>query len=505
MRKQKIDKTNLGYLDVSYQYKLVKYFIEDSSFFESIVTIVDPNAFTEPSLRNFVGIIKDKYLTNNVVPSYEMIGIIVKSKAKTAIDIEECDALIHKLKFDTTYEGNIEVKDIALRFFKQQNMIKVANKILEIAGKGDIDRYEECQQLLDDAATAGEEEDFGFSIYDLTEKALSNDYTVSIPTGVGLLDDTLGGGLDKGKLGLLIAPAGFGKTSFTTAIDAYAATYKCDMNNHEGYKVLQIYFEDDDVDITRKHFARITQTEARFMKRLDTANRDEIENQLMNHPNKEMIGENLRLKHFRTGTKSATDIEIFIKKLINRGFKPDLISIDYFECIAPERGGYNSDTEWTREGVTMRKLENMAKDLNCAIWVATQGNKDSINSPEYVRMDQAGGSIRKVQVAQLILSIARALEDIDRNKAVISILKNRSGKSGKIFNNVKFNNGTCTISCDEIEEFDNNLAWEEESARIKEKSTIEKTREITQKLRVENSNNEFNVPPVEGNLVGYVK
>ena len=181
MARQKLDKTNLGYLDVTYQYKLVKYFIEDSSFFENIVSIVDPNAFTEPALRNFVGIIKDKYTTNSVVPSYEMISIIVKSKAKNQIDIEECDALIHKLKFETSYEGNIEVKDIAVKFFKQQNMIKVANKILDIAGKGDIDRYDECQKLFDDAANAGQEEDFGFSIFDLKEKALSNDYTVSIP------------------------------------------------------------------------------------------------------------------------------------------------------------------------------------------------------------------------------------------------------------------------------------------------------------------------------------
>lgn len=868
MGRQKLDKTNLGYLDVSYQYKLVKYFIEDSSFFENIVSIVDPNAFTEPALRNFVGIIKDKYVTNSVVPSYEMISIIVKSKAKTTIDIEECDALIHKLKFETSYEGNIEVKDIAVKFFKQQNMIKVANKILDIAGKGDIDRYEECQQLFDDAANAGQEEDFGFSIFDLKEKALSNDYTVSIPTGIKQLDDHVGGGLDKGKLGLLIAPAGFGKaqplsariltpngykfmrdiqigdevlgrdgqphkvsgvfpqgkrpiyrvtlsngtscecdiehlwnvnslnqrnrkkyipglskhkndkyytpdnsfktmslrqiidkgiikrgnrlnfklpmpqpvvfkdrplfidpylmgyclgdgnmdrwtisvgsndkdtvenllmpilgndlhmfyhekkdtwsfdiagktrkvlsenvdyhksdtkyimddflyntiekriallqglmdsdgcankngscefasksrvlaeqvqwlvrslggfaslaaydsgyysekyqkyidcdkryrvtislcnpsiplfrmkrkqdkvnyrtkyadslfisnveyvreddaqcimvdseehlyltedfivthnTSFTTAINAYAATYKCDMNNHEGYKVLQIYFEDDDVDITRKHFARITQTEARFMKRLDIANRDEIEHKLMSHPDKDMIGENLRLKHFRSGTKTASDIEVFIKKLINRGFKPDLVTIDYFECIAPEKGGHSSDSQWVKEGVTMRKFENMAKDLNCAIWIATQGNKDSINSPDVVRMDQAGGSIMKVQVAQFIISIARALEDIDRNKAVISILKNRSGKSGKIFNNVKFNNGTCTISCDEVEEFDDGLTWKEESTKRHETDIINKSRDLMQQIRNE-ENTEFSIPnnKVEGNFVRYI-
>ena len=505
MGRQKLDKTNLGYLDVSYQYKLVKYFIEDSSFFENMVSIVDPNAFTEPALRNFVGIIKDKYTTNSVVPSYEMISIIVRSKAKTQIDIEECEALIHKLKFETSYEGNVEVKDIASRFFKQQNMIKVANKILEIAGKGDIDRYDECQKLFEDAATAGQEEDFGFSIFDLKEKALSNDYTVSIPTGIKQLDEHVGGGLDKGKLGLLIAPAGFGKTSFTTAINAYAATYKCDMNNHQGYKVLQIYFEDDDVDITRKHFARMTQTEARFMKRLDIANRDEIEEKLMLHPDRDMIDENLRLKHFRSGTKTASDIEVFVKKLINKGFKPDLITIDYFECVASEKGGHSTDSQWVKEGVTMRKFENMAKDLNCAIWIATQGNKDSINSPDVVRMDQAGGSIMKVQVAQFILSIARALEDIDRNKAVISILKNRSGKSGKIFNNVKFNNGTCTISCDDIEEYDDALVWQEASTKMKEDSMINMTRGIVEGFRKNNSEHNNSQSVVEGNFVGYYK
>lgn len=487
MARKQIDKSNFGYLDIEFQYKLVKYFIEDSNFFENMASIVDPNAFTDPLLRNFVGIIKDKYLTNSIVPSYEMLNIIVKSKAKNSTDIEECDALIHKLKFETSYEGNVEIKELGVRFFKQQNMIKVANKILEIAGKGDIDRFEECQKLLDDASMAGQEEDFGFSIFDLKEKALSNDYTISIPTGIKQLDDVVGGGLDKGKLGLLIAPAGFGKTSFTTAIDAYAATHRCDVNDNKGFKVLQIYFEDDDVDITRKHFARITQVEARHMKRLDIANRDEIENQLMNHPDKELIGNNLRLKHFRSGTKSASDIEIFIKKLINKGFKPDLVTIDYFECIKPESGGYSSDTQWVREGVTMRKLENMAKDLNCAVWIATQGNKDSINSPEVVRMDQAGGSIMKVQVAQFIISIARAIDDIDRNKAVISILKNRSGKSGKIFNNVVFNNGTCTISCDEVDEFDSALAWHDEAVKIEEKHRNNLVSGIINKTRAQES------------------
>jgi hypothetical protein len=234
------------------------------------------------------------------------------------------------------------------------------------------------------------------------------------------------------------------------------------------------------------------------MKRLDKPERDEIASLLNNHKDKEMLKNNLRLKHFKTGTKTATDIEIFVKRLINSGFKPDLISIDYFECIAPEKGGYNTDTEWTREGVTMRKLENMAKDLDCAIWIPTQGTKDSMNSPEVVRMDQASGSAKKVHVAQLILSIARAIGDIDKSRAVIGILKNRSGKSGKIFNNVYFDNGTCTISCSDIMEYDDGLAWEEAVAKQKEEYRTNNVRKLLETSSKEDVK-------TEGNFIGRIE
>jgi replicative DNA helicase len=506
---KQLDKNTLGYLGLDFQYKLAKTFVEDSKFFEDTASIINQNAFTDSLLKTFVGVIKDYYSKQSTVPSYETIGIILREKAKTQLEIEECDALIKKIKFETSLEGYSVVKEDALKFFKQQNLIKVANKILEIASKGDIDKYDECQKLLEEASMAGQDDDFGFNIYEMQEKALANDYTVSIPTGISKLDEVLGGGLDKGKLGLLIAPAGFGKTSFTTAIDAYAASYRCDVNNHEGFKVLQIYFEDDDVDITRKHFAKETGIEARYMKRLEPTQREEIASMLNNSPNKEMLKNNLRLKHFKTGTKSASDIGIFIKRLINSGFKPDMVSIDYFECLAAEKGGYATDSEWTREGVTMRVLENLAHELNCAIWIPTQGTKDSMNSPEVVRMDQASGSAKKIHVAQLILSIARAIGDIDKSKAVISILKNRSGKSGKIFRNVKFNNGTCEISCDDVEEFDDDLAFVDKQKDLVEENKVNMTRKLSQMQRqVEQhfSDNQFDSKrePIQGNYIGHI-
>lgn len=488
-----INKNNLGYLDVEFQYKLVKCFIEDPKFFGEVSTIVDQNAFTEQLLRTFVGTLKDYFSKENVVPSYDVMNISLREKSKTTNELEEWDELIKRLK-KTSLEGYTLVKDTALKFFKQQNLIRVANKIIEIAGKGDIDRYDECQKLLDDAALAGQEDEYGYSIFDLEEKALSPVYKVPIPTGVSKLDEALNGGLEKGKMGIIIGSAGFGKSTFSTAIASYAASYKCELNNNEGYKVLQIYFEDDDVDITRKHISRLTQTEARMLTR-DPVITTEIREFLQNFKDKEILRNNLRLKRFNTNTKSASDIELFIRRLMNTGFKPDMVIIDYFECLVPERSSFNSDSEWTREGNTMRKIENIAKDLNIAIWIPTQGNKGSITSPDIVTMDQAGGSIKKVQIAQVVISIARSIEDIDKSRATLAVLKNRSGKSGEVFHNIKFNNGTSTISCDEVETFDNTLIYEQKAEEMKNEQQRMMIRQMIDEQRKKNSSFSHEISP----------
>lgn len=122
-----------------------------------------------------------------------------------------------------------------------------------------------------------------------------------------------------------------------------------------------------------------------------------------------------------------------------------MVIIDYFECLAPEKTISRETNEFSAEGKTMRKLEALAGKLNMAFWIPSQGTKDSV-SLELVTMDKIGGSIKKAQIAHVILSIARSLEDVDNNVATLALLKNRSGKSGAIWEGIEFNNGTCTVN-----------------------------------------------------------
>ena len=448
---------DLGYLGLEFQYRLISSFFVEPGFFGDLNSIIDQNMFTDSHLRGIVATIKDYYHKYGSMISYEMLMIKLNEKIQNDDERQYYVETIEKLKHTTT-EGHEEIEEMAEKFFKQQNLIKVANKLKDIAGDGDLSKYDECQRILEEAMAIGRKSNDESHPFDTIDEDLSTLNVTTIPTGIERLDEILGGGLDKGKVGLIICPMGAGKTSMTTCIAGNAAAYRCEKNNYEGYKVLQIVFEDKPRDMHRKYIAKLSQVEAKDLNK-DEETVDFVKSILNNHEDRELINNNIIVKKLDTGEVKASDIKEIIRKKINEGFKPDLVIIDYFECIEPEYGSAKADiTE--KEGRTMRKFETMAGELDVAIWIPTQGNRDSIKA-EVVTNAEVGGSIRKNQIAQVVLSVARSTDDIKNKRATIAVLKNRSGGAGVVLNGVIFDNGTCTISCDNVIDFDSVIAYNE--------------------------------------------
>lgn len=243
-------------------------------------------------------------------------------------------------------------------------------------------------------------------------------------------------------------------TTVTTSMAFSAASAKTAQNDYKGFKVMQIVFEDRIKQIQRKHFSKITQVEACNLSKKEYA--DHVKELLSNYKDKELIQENLVIIRLKSGEKTVEFIRDIVNEHINKGFRPDLLIIDYFECI--KLTGSSAMTKWEKESNTMRKIEAMANEFNIAVWVPVQGNRDSINA-ELVTMDKAGGAIGKIQISHIIMSITRSLEDILENIATISILKNRAGQSGRVIDGVMFNNGTCTISTENCTDYDSGIAF----------------------------------------------
>ena len=220
-------------------------------------------------------------------------------------------------------------------------------------------------------------------------------------------------------------------TTYGTAITNHAA-----LNNH---KVIQIVFEDKEKQIKRKHYSNITNIEARNLSKPE--NIDYVRETMIANSN---YDENIIIKKFNTGEISPLMLKNYIKKVINTGFKPDMVYIDYFECLVPSK---NIRDQWQGEAHMMRQLESIAAELDIAVWVATQGNRDSMDG-DLITLGKAGGAFAKIQISHIVLTISRTPEDINTNRATLAILKNRAGQTSQPIENAYFNNGTCTINTD---------------------------------------------------------
>ena len=447
---------DMGYLGENYQYQLVKYFIETPQFFINLASIIDQNMFTDEHLRRIVGMMKDRYTKNGLCPNYNDIELLIRTTISDKITIDLMIEKVNKLK-GKKFDIDIDLlTSNAEKFFKQQNLAKAINQCTEILKRGNADNYFNMEDLIKKALDVNMTTNLGFRLFDTLEDDLKEDYRCAIPTGADKLDESLYGGLGKGELGIIVSPMGVGKSSATTGFCAHAATTKTKDNNEKGYKVLHFFFEDTEVAIRRKYYGYVTDIDACELS--DPINRP-IALKILKDNNNElrnMLAQNVICQRLTTGEYSASDIKYLIQQYISKGFIPDMVVVDYFECLKPEKNvDGNNESEWTREGITMRKLESIAKEFNVALWVPVQSTKDAINQ-EYVGLGQAGGSVKKTQIGHVVIQLAQTPQQKEEYKLSIFIGKLRAVKIGRTsFPNVKFNNGTCKFDMSELDSVDN--------------------------------------------------
>jgi hypothetical protein len=96
-------------------------------------------------------------------------------------------------------------------------------------------------------------------------------------------------------------------------------------------------------------------------------------------------------------------------------------------------------------------------------------------SSDVVTGDQMGGSIKKAQIAHLIISIARTLPQKEANRATLAIIKSRFGKDGVIFEDCTFHNGKLLIDTQTSDTF---LGYEKKQIEKKEESQRERLKKI---------------------------
>jgi hypothetical protein len=195
---------------------------------------------------------------------------------------------------------------------------------------------------------------------------------------------------------------------------------------------VQIFFEDNPGNIKRKHYTIWTEIAPDSQPDF----KDEVKMKVEEAQAKSKGS--LKLLKLASDNVTVSEIKNKIRKMNSEGGKKvDLLVLDYVDCVSTDKSA--NGEEWKGEGSVMRSLESMTSEFEMAIWTATQGNRESISS-EVVTGDQMGGSIKKAQIAHVILSIGKTLEQKEHNLATLTLLKSRIGRDGVVFQNCKFNN-----------------------------------------------------------------
>ena len=416
---------DLGYLGYSFQIKLVKQMIEDTKFSESIIDIISPNYFDNEYIRLIIASVKDYKDNYETIPTYETINQIIKAEVRREIARESALEMVKEV-INSDSKDCLHTQEVAIKFCKQQELKKANQKIQKILDTGDFDRYEECEEILKQALTIGDVSDNGIDVFHAIEDVLSDDFRSPIQTGIVGLDNLMDGCLSKGELGVILAPFGVGKTTLVTRMANTAYNL--------GYNVVQIFFEDNPKVIQRKHLTCWTEIPLSDL----TENKEEVSRIIPTLKNKEG---NLILKKMASDGTTIPHIKQYLRKLTSNGMKPDIVFVDYIDCIAPTK---QFKDEWSGEGNVMRQFETMISELDIVGWTAIQGNRSSIGA-NVVQADMIGGSIKKGQIGHFIVSVAKTLEQKEEGRATMAILKSRFGKDGVIFEDILFDNGTLVI------------------------------------------------------------
>ena len=423
-------RANLGYLGHSFQIQLLNQLIVDEKFALSIIDILDPTYFDSEYLRLICAEIKDYHEKYQTIPLISTIEQIASQKITKDITREYVIENLQEIK-DTDQKDCLFVQDTAIKFCKQQELKKANKKIEKILEIGDFEKYEECVEIMKKAVSVGEHKDTGIEIFDGIEDVLADDFRSPIPTGITGLDNLMDGGLSKGELGVILAPFGVGKT---TLITRFAHT-AWDL----GHNVVQIFFEDNPKVIQRKHTTCITNIALNDL----NAHKDKVM-EMVNKKKGEREN-HLILKKFRSANTTMQEVEQYLRKLISDGIRPDIILLDYIDCIVTKR---QYSDEYAGEGDIMRSFETMISELNVVGWTAVQGNRSSIGA-DIVDSNMIGGSIKKGQIGHFILSVARTIPQKEDNLATMAILKSRFGKDGVVFEDIRFDNGLLHIDTTE--------------------------------------------------------
>jgi len=388
----------------SFQTKTIASLISDVKFIQTISDILNPSMFDSDSNKWLVKTIKSYYYEYKKQPTLE----VIKYKIDEIDDEVLKSGVVDKLR---EVWKNVEATD--LEFIQSEVLDFCKNQTLKGAILDSVDLlenkdYDGIKSIIDEAMKAGTTRDLGHDYINSLESRLEESARATVETPWDVVNDIMDGGLGAGELGVIVAPAGIGKSWTLQALGA--GTIK------NGKTIVHYTLELNENYVGLRYdsiFSGVTTANIKYYK-------EDVESKLSKLPGK------LLIKYFPTKAASVQTLGSHLKQIELSGIKVDMVLVDYADILMPT-GNFKEKRHAI--GNIYEDLRGLAGELEVPIWTASQANRSALEE-DVIGADKVAEDYSKVMTADFVMSMSRKVEDKIANTGRFHVIKNRFGIDG---------------------------------------------------------------------------
>ena len=391
----------------SFQSKIITSLLLNNKFIKTVYDILEVSYFDADSNKFLIKEIKKYFDKYKIPPTMEAMKVMIDELNNDVLKTSVVDSL--RNAWNHRESPDLEfVQEKTLEFCRNQVIKKAIMDSVELL---DTQQYEKIKGVIDTAMRAGVERDIGHEYISGLEERLSQQSRNCIPTKWDSVNELMDGGLAGGELGVIVAPAGIGKSWTLQAIGADAV--------RQGKTVIHYTLELNAQYVGLRYDTIFTGQ--------PTANlqyhKDEVSKKIQN-----LKGE-LIIKYYPTRTASINTITAHLQQCELQGIKADMVIVDYADIM---KSTQNFSEKRHAIGLIYEELRGVAGEFDIPIWTASQANRSSLEE-DVIDASKVSEDYSKVMTADFVMSMSRKVEDKIANTGRFHVIKNRFGPDGLTF------------------------------------------------------------------------
>jgi len=398
-----------------FQVKVIAALFTDRIFLQQIADIIQTEYFESDANSWLLEVVLEHFRQYKSPPSKDVLKVkiteIENDILKTAV-LEQLKEVFRYMESDDLSF----VKDEILKFCKNQ---EIKRAIMDSVSLLKMGNYDEIKTKMDSAMKAGADTDIGLDYVNNVAARYNEAARHTITTGWDVIDDLMDGGLAPGELGVVMAPAGIGKSWMLINIGANAVK--------AGKTVIHYTLELNENYVGQRYDSVLTGINAQTLKH----HQDTVEEKM-----KSLQGE-LIVKYFPTKSVGVMALKAHVEKTIMQNKTPNLIIVDYGDLL---KVNTKKDKHEALEDL-YEELRGMAGEYKMPVWTASQAGRSALEE-DVIEADKIASSYGKVMVADFLMSLSRKVEDKMSGTGRGHVIKNRFGPDGiTLPSKINTNNG----------------------------------------------------------------